>query len=124
MLYSTDSQTYMKPGYVPHSKSYELWKSRLTGEELAAMKTELSRRLDACEVTVSSWIPGNDWAGTVFEPLWSKAALQNENVAALAFGLVLWETLMERDEVWGFVKWDGTGGTAYFRIKDPPAGDE
>ena len=123
MLYSFD--TMRKAEKVPHEKDYRTWTGRLTADELLSVRAELERRLEGKDVTVSSWLPGNDWRGTPFAAIYEKATLFNEEQAAMCFGLVLWDLMMGRDEWWGCMKCEpgakGVAGTRYFRI-DPPAG--
>lgn len=126
MLYSTDTKSYMKEGYVPHSNEYAIWKPRVKPEDMEKIKDALNDRMDKNEIDVSSWIPGNDWSGTVYQPLY-EATMLDEEMAALFFGLVLWETLAERDDVWAFVKWESgmlagskPRGMVYWRMVPPP----
>ena len=64
-------------------------------------------------------MPGNDWTGTVFEPIYSKAARQSYEASARCFGLMVWETFMERPEIWfsGRFEKDGEpiGSRTYFQ---------
>ena len=125
MLYSKDSMSYIRKGYVPHFNEYSVWRSRLSPEDLAKIKKALNAKVGQGEIHVSSWIPGNDWRGTVYQPLYEATGL-NEEMAAMLFGLVLWETLMERDDVWGFTKWEPSNqpdkprGMIYFKFDQPP----
>ena len=126
MLYSTDTMSYMKEGYVPHAAGYRVWRARVKPDDLQRIKDTLNEKMDGSEIQVSSWIPGNDWRGTVYQPLY-EATMLDEEQAALFFGLVLWETLMERDDVWGFVKWepafhgDKARCMVYWKLDPPPA---
>jgi hypothetical protein len=126
MLYSTDTMRYVKAGYVPHAHDYGIWRARLEPASLQAIKDELNRKVDGGEIHVSSWMPGNDWKDTVYMPLY-EATFYNEEMAALFFGLVLWETLGEREDVWAFVKWepsfkaaDKARGMVYWKLDPPP----
>ena len=54
-------------------------------------------------------MPGNDWAGTVYEPLYY-ACGRNETQSGLFFGLIVFKVLMERtDYVWGFGRFEKDG---------------
>lgn len=123
MLYSFDTLEYVDR--IPHKTDYDVWKARLSEIEFQAMRDELTRRISTDEIHTSSWIPGNDWAGTVFMPIYQKATLYNEEQAAMCFGLILWELLMQREEIWGFGRYEKGGvpikGLTYFRVYNPPS---
>lgn len=123
MLYSFDTLRVVEK--VPHASEYAVWMSRLSKRDVDDVRAEMEKRMEGKDVNVSSWIPGNDWAGTPFEVIYRKATLFNEGQAAMCFGLMLWELMMERDDWWGCRKCEpgdrGISGTAYFRIEDPTA---
>ncbi len=100
MLYSLDR--FQQITTVPHEREFRVWTSRLSLSEMKAIKEELNRRVDSGEVHTSSWMPGADWTGTVFQPIWEKACLKNVEAAAKCFGLILWQVMMERPELWSF----------------------
>lgn len=122
MLYSFDTLTYVN--HVPHKAEYKVWKSRIPESELRAIQERLNEQIAGDEIHTSSWLPGNNWAGTVFQPIYEKATLLNEEQAAMCFGLILWELLMGREEVWGFGRYEKGGvpikGMTYFRVYNPP----
>ena len=126
MIYAVDNHRYLTR--VPHEATYLRWKSRMTAEELQAVKDELNRRIDGGDIHVSSWIPGSDWTDTVFDPIYSKACHCDEDAAGMFFGLILWDVLMERDDVWGFGRYSKGGipitGLTYFKLENPPPLDE
>jgi len=76
------------------------------------------------EIHTSSWMPGSNWSGTVFDPIYRIACQQDESAAGMCFGLMLWEVLMQREDVWGFGRYEKDGvpieGMTYFRIHNPP----
>lgn len=126
MLYAVDNQRYVKK--VPHEQTYLRWKSRLSDEEFQAIVDELNRRIEGGDIHVSSWIPGNDWSGTVFDPIYSKDCSCDEDAAGMFFGLILWDVLMHREDVWGFGRYSKNGvpitGLTYFRLENPPPVNE
>lgn len=65
-------------------------------------------------------MPGSDWIGTPFEPLFTKAARRDRAAAGLCFGLLVWEVFAERPERWasGRFEKDGEpiGSRTYFRV--------
>jgi hypothetical protein len=121
MLYSIDRGDIVRS--VPHADTFKLWKSRLNATEIKAVKFELNRRVDGGEIHTSSWMPGRDWTGTVFQPIWEKACLKNVDEAAKCFGLFLWEVMMERPETWAFGRYKlneiKIEGMTYFRVDMP-----
>ena len=121
MLYSIDSGSYITS--VPHKKDFERWRSRLADSEYRAIATELNSRIEGTEIQTSSWIPGSDWSGTVFDPIYSRACQQDEQASAKFFGLILWQVIMEHTDTWAFGRYEKDGipieGLTYFKI-DPP----
>ena len=106
---------------IPHSKEYDVWKRQLAQLHPTAFQTifdELNRRVSGNKVHTSSWIPGRDWSGTVFQPIFD--ACQDQETAAKFFGLILWEVMKKRGEAWSFGKYEKDGipirGMTYFRV--------
>ena len=106
---------------IPHQREYSTWKSRVSDAEVEAIAAALNRLIDKCPVQTSSWMPGSDWRGTVFEPIWSKACQYNVDTAAMCFGLMLWEVMMSRPDTWSFGRYSlkdvPIKGLTYFRIQ-------
>ena len=107
---------------IPHSKEYDVWKRQLAQLDPTAFRTifdELNRRVSGNEVHTSSWIPGRDWSGTVFQPIYD--VCQDQETAAKFFGLILWDVMMNRKgEAWSFGRYEKDGipikGMTYFRV--------
>lgn len=118
MLYVIPEMKSIK--YIPYAKEYRVWRSRLTNEEYVAIADELNSRINGGEIHTSSWIPGSNWRGTVYHPIYEKACLNDENEAAKCFGLFLWVVMMEREEAWSFGRYEKNNipieGLTYFRI--------
>ena len=69
----------------------------------------INEQIDSHDVNTAGWIPGSDWTGTVYEPLYY-ACGRNETQAGLFFGLIVFKELMERtDYVWGFGRFEKDG---------------
>ena len=121
MLISVD--TGKEVTRIPHRRDFDEWKSRLTVEEYEAIVDELDSRIEGGEVHTSSWIPGADWGGTVFQPIYEKACNKNPNAAALFYGLILWDAMMRREDRWGYGRFDLNGrdlrGLTYFKLQAP-----
>lgn len=113
MLFTTDRK---KIDRIPHLSEYEVWKSRLTPKQFQAIVEELNSRVDGSKVHTSSWMPGPDWSHTVFQPIYEQACGRDNQSAAMCFGLILWEVMMNRPETWYFCKDPESGikGTRYF----------
>ncbi|WDL98491.1 hypothetical protein [Alicyclobacillus sp. ALC3] len=108
---------------VPHAREYRVWVKLLNNKypgALDVIRSHLNDIADSNDVLTSSWIPGSDWHGTIFEPLYH-ACLQNEVQAAQFYGLVLYEVMINRHESWGYGRYttaDGRQirGLTYFRF--------
>ena len=123
MLYSVPDLAEITS--VPHSSSYDRWRTELDRIDPAAftrIHDWLDARFNEREVDTSSWIPGTDWMGTVFEPIYW-ACGEDPDVAALFFGLVVWQVVMDREDCWSFGRYEKEGipirGMTYFRIDCP-----
>ena len=121
MLYSLGQMK--KITAVPHAAEFKVWTSRLSPQDLKAIKDELNKRVNKGEVHTSSWMPGHNWAGTPFLPIWEKACLKNVDAAAKCFGLILWQVMMDRPEAWTFGRYAlkdiKIEGMTYFQIDAP-----
>jgi hypothetical protein len=112
-----------------HKADYDRWKARLTAGEYQAIVDELNQRIDTTppgkEVVTSSWIPGSDWDGTVWNSIYTKACDHNPNEAALCFGVFMWAVMLDRPEFWAFGRYEKDGipirGLTYF-VVHPSAG--
>ena len=120
MLYSIDTGSYIRE--IPHREFYERCRVRLTDAQYQAIFDELDRRVDAEPIHTSSWIPGANWMGTVFQPILEIACHNDEEAAARFFGLILWHVMLERAENWSFGRYEKNNipidGVTYFRIEN------
>lgn len=121
MLYSLDKLQEVKT--IPHEREYRKWCSRLSDAEVSAITEELNRKIDAGKIHTSSWMPGSNWLGTVFQPIWETACQKNQDAAAKCFGLMLWEVMMKRPDAWSFGRYKlnevPIEGLTYFRVDIP-----
>jgi hypothetical protein len=119
MLYSVDTCDYVRT--IPHKKEYQVWKKQLPKSDFEAIETELTNRLNTSRIETSSWIPGADWTGTVFQPIFEKACKYDEEAAAQCFGLILWEILINHPAIWSFGRYKKgqtpIKGMTYFRVE-------
>ncbi len=122
MLFAPDRDEQIT--HLPHEPEFRVWTSRLSLADIRAIKRALNRRADREDVLTSSWIPGDNWSGTPFLPIWDKACLRNVDAAAKCFGLILWQVMMERPDAWAFGRYSRGNvpieGMTYFRIQNQP----
>ncbi|MEE9555404.1 MAG: hypothetical protein V3W18_14040 [candidate division Zixibacteria bacterium] len=118
MLYSIDKEQLIN--YIPHQREYEIWRSRLSDEEYQAIVNELNNRIANDDIHTAGWIPGSDWTDTVFQPIYEKACLLDEEAAGKCFGLILWIVMMEHPDAWSFGRYEKDGipieSLTYFKV--------
>jgi hypothetical protein len=108
---------------VPYSREFEALRGRLSEAELDAMLTRINELIDegGSEIATAGWLPGSDWTGTPFEPIYTTAALGDFDRSAMFFGQLVWFTVMTRPERWasGRYQLDGKDirSRTYFRVK-------
>lgn len=127
MLKWFDNNNYIDDIPRKYKKDYTNSISRMSKNELDIIETFLNELIDKCivdnsNILTSSWVPGKEWEGTVFMPIYTKAAQKNVEYAGMIFGLILYEVIIKRSELWycGKFEKDGIpiGGTTYFRSND------
>jgi len=120
MLFDMDGN---EMNYMPHQNDYDRWRANLSDADYRAIIDELHLKFDKAaqaEAPVwSSYIPGNDWEGTIYQPIYH-ACGDNYDVAKLFFGLLVWEAAQSHEHDWVFIREDkGTDdkpfGLTYFR---------
>ena len=87
---------------IPHEEFYNTRISRLSSEQIQAIQEEILRRIDGDEVAVAGFIPGSDWNGTPFQSIFEDACDRDFNASRWLFGILVWVTLMEHKDFWGF----------------------
>ena len=70
-LYSVDSQQYVND--IPLRVEFERWRGRLSEEQYDAICAELRRMIDGSAIHTAGWMPGTDWTGTPWEPIFADA---------------------------------------------------
>lgn len=107
---------------VPYAKDYELYMSRMTPDEISKIEASLNELIDGTEIQTAGWMPGKDWAGTPYAPIYYKAAQQNRDVSAKCFGLIVWAIFMKRPERWTSGRFEKDGqpisSRTYFQPRD------
>ena len=114
-----DMMTGKRINAMPYAAEYKRYMAAMMPQEIAAIKAHLNDMIDGTEIQTSSWMPGRDWTGTVFEPIYFKAANQSYEGSAKCFGLIVWEVFMERPEKWTSGRFEKDGepisGRTYFQ---------
>ena len=61
---------------VPFQGEFDALCKRLSDAEFDAMVTRIDELIDesGAEIATAGWLPGSDWTGTPFEPIYTKAA--------------------------------------------------
>lgn len=122
MLYSIDTGKYVS--HMPHKNDFDKWMKNLSNEDYDKLIDVLNEKIDESDINTAGWLPGNDWTGTVYEPLYL-ACGEDKVKSGMFFGLILFDLLMSRkDKVWGFGRFekDGKqlGSMTYFVLNNPP----
>lgn len=105
---------------VPHKREFERWKKNVSVSDYQKVVETINEKIDMCEINTAGWMPGSDWDGTVFYPLYTACGC-NKETAGMFFGLIVFETLMNRtDKTWGFGRYEKDGipirSMTYFEI--------
>ena len=107
MLISVD--TGAKVTKMPHAADFARWRKQISDADYEKVVEAINAEVDANDVNTAGWIPGSDWTGSAYEPLYY-ACGKNEKQAGLFFGLIVFKVLMERkDYVWGFGRFEKDG---------------
>lgn len=105
---------------VPFVREYRAWMALMTLLEINLIKQELNAKINGTQIQTAGWMPGADWTGTPFQPIYEKAARYNTDIAARCFGLMVWDVFMNRPEKWtsGRFEKDGEpiGSRTYFQV--------
>jgi len=107
---------------VPFQRDFDTLRGRLSEAEFDAMVTRVNELVDEAgsEIATAGWLPGSDWTGTPFEPIYTKAARGDFDRSAMFFGQLVWYTVMKRPERWGSGRYQLDGkdieSRTYFRL--------
>jgi hypothetical protein len=122
MLIDIDKGNDRRIETVPFARDFDLLRGRLLEGEFAAMVDRVNELIEEAggEIATAGWLPGSDWTGTVFAPIYDKAARGDFDRSAMFFGQLVWYTIMRRPEKWasGRYQVDGRdiGSRTYFRL--------
>ena len=107
---------------VPYKGDFDALRARLSDSDFEAMVDRVNELIDesGAEIATAGWLPGSDWTGTPFAPIYTKAARGDFERSAKFFGQLVWYTVMQRPERWGSGRYnlDGReiGSRTYFRL--------
>ena len=123
MLYSIDTGKYVTR--IPHKIDFDKWMKKLSKDDYKKIEDALNEKIDQNDINTAGWLPGHDWTGTVYEPIY-EACGRNVTQSGMFFGLIVFDLLMNReDKVWGFGKFEKDGkqiaSMTYFVLNNPPA---
>jgi hypothetical protein len=108
---------------IPYHSDFDTLRRRLSDEEFDAMVARINELVDEAggEIATAGWLPGSDWTGTVFAPIYTKATRQDFDRSAMFFGQLVWYAIMQRPETWGSGRYDldgkVIGSRTYFRLR-------
>ena len=96
-----DGKPMMK---IPHRKEYDYWMTKIKPAEYDAIVDVINDYIDekiqnGMQPVTAGWIPGTDWIGTVYEPLYH-AAGKSVLHAGFFFGIIVFDIMMNRSEKW------------------------
>lgn len=120
-----DVETGRTIEHVPFGRDFEALRARLCDTDFDGMVARINELIDAsgAEIATAGWLPGSDWTGTPFEPIYTIAARHDYQRSALFFGQLVWYVVMLRPEPWGSGRYqvDGRdiGSRTYFRLTPP-----
>ena len=81
---------------------------KLAKESYKKIEEALNDKINQNDINTAGWLPGHNWTGTVFEPIYD-ASGKNVTQAGMFFGLIVFNLLMNReDSVWGFGRFERT----------------
>jgi hypothetical protein len=106
----------MRPAHgIPHRGEFEHWRRNISRADQAAIRAAITAQIEGTTIVCSSFMPGTDWSGTPYQPIYD--ALGDERLAAMCFGLFVWEVVLAREEEWfvGRFELNDVQGLTYFR---------
>ncbi|MBN1516300.1 hypothetical protein JXA32_07000 [Candidatus Sumerlaeota bacterium] len=112
---------------IPHRQNYNRWRRRLSDADheqiMETLFHVMNQAIESGEaqgengIFNSSFIPGANWTGTPYQPIY-EACGQDFEQAQLFYGLLVWEAVMLHDDDWIFIRQQNTPehplGLTYF----------
>lgn len=104
---------------VPYAQDFARWSKNLSNADYKKIYDKLNEMIDSNEIHTSGWMPGSNWMGTDFEPIYH-ACNMNERQAALFFGLIVYKVFLERVDYWACGRFELNGkairSLTYFKV--------
>ena len=72
---------------IPHREEYERWRGRLTDERFGRIRDELLAMVDGGGIRTAGWMPGRDWTGTPWKPIYADGCDGDGAVPGRCFGV-------------------------------------
>jgi len=103
-----DVDTGRSVDLVPYRTQFDTLRKRLSVDEFDAMLERINELIDAsgAEIATAHWLPGGDWTGTPFEPIFRKAAPGDSQRSAMFFGQLVWYAIMRRPDRWASSRYE------------------
>ncbi len=110
---------------VPYEETYKPLRQaldRIDPQAFDRIHEQLTARFDDREIDTAGWIPGANWEGTTWWPLYL-AAGEDQEASAKFFGQIVWQVVMDHPDCWSSGKYELDGipirSRTYFRIECP-----
>jgi hypothetical protein len=117
-----DNGTVERISKQPHERQFRQWMRNLAPADFQRSKDALNEYINTTgrgEIITTSWIPGSDWTGTPYQPIY-EAVGEDWEMARFFFGLIVWNVMMDRPEPWSFGRYPRHEGEiiglTYFRV--------
>ena len=81
-------------------KLYDRIINSLDANELTSIRNKLDNKISGKEIITSGWLPGNNWNGTPYQPIYDKAACGDYEISGLMFGIMVWEAFERHPDKW------------------------
>lgn len=97
-------------------RTFKLALSRMQPNDVLAVRNALDHRIAGSRIETSAWIPGADWRGTPWQPIYDDGAAQSSDLAAMMFGLFVWEAFERHPLDWYTQRFSMGGDDDRFRV--------
>jgi hypothetical protein len=76
----------MRPAHgIPHRGEFEHWRRNISRADQDAIRAAITAQIEGTTIVCSSFMPGSDWSGTPYQPIYD--ALGDERLAAMCLVL-------------------------------------
>jgi hypothetical protein len=108
---------------VPHGRGLAFMIARMSAAEIEAINAALDAKLEEIqpgEAISASWIPGADWTGTPFMPIYTKACRMDFTASAGCLGKIFMSRVIAHPDLWRTIeqrKPSCSGSTSWRRLQ-------